>query len=84
MVSGTKFDDVDKETLDLVYQSNAKKILVINKIDLVKNKKNLFAFVEETFKKDDFFAIVPISAKNNIGIDLVAVSYTHLRAHETS
>jgi GTP-binding protein Era len=71
MVSGTKFDDVDKETLDLVYQSSAKKILVINKIDLVKNKKNLFAFVEETFKKDDFFAIIPISAKNNDGIDLV-------------
>ena len=71
MVSGTKFDDVDKETLDLVYQSSAKKILVINKIDLVKNKKNLFSFVEETFKKDDFFAIIPISAKNNDGIDLV-------------
>ena len=71
MVSGTKFDDVDQETLELVYQSSAKKILVINKIDLVKNKKTLFSFVEETFKKDDFFAIVPISAKNNIGIDLV-------------
>jgi GTP-binding protein Era len=71
MVSGTKFDDVDKETLDLVNQSSAKKLLVINKIDLVKNKKNLFTFVEETFNKDEFFAIVPISAKNNLGIDLV-------------
>ena len=28
MVSGTKFDDVDQETLELVYQSSAKKILV--------------------------------------------------------
>lgn len=57
MVSGTKFDDVDQETLELVYQSSAKKILVINKIDLVKNKKTLFSFVEETFKKDDFLPL---------------------------
>ena len=71
MVSGTKFDDIDKETLDLVKKSDAKKILVINKIDLVKNKKNLFTFVDENFNTDDFFAIVPISAKSNEGIDLV-------------
>ena len=71
MVSGTKFDDIDKESLKLANKSQAKKILVINKIDLVKNKKNLFSFVENTFNKDDFFSIVPISAKNNDGIDLV-------------
>ena len=71
MVSGTKFDDIDKESLKLANESQAKKILVINKIDLVKNKKNLFSFVENTFNKDDFFSIVPISAKNNDGIDLV-------------
>ena len=71
MVSGTKFDDIDKESLKLANKSQAKKILVINKIDLVKNKKDLFSFVENTFNKDDFFSIVPISAKNNDGIDLV-------------
>ena len=51
MVSGTKFDEIDKETLNLANQSSAKKILLINKIDLVKNKKNLFAFVEKTLTK---------------------------------
>ena len=71
MVSGTKFDAIDKESLDLANESHAKKILVINKIDLVKNKKELFSFVEKTFKKDDFYSIIPISAKNNDGIDLV-------------
>ena len=49
MVSGTKFDAIDKESLDLANESHAKKILVINKIDLVKNKKELFSFVEKTF-----------------------------------
>ena len=44
MVSGTKFDDIDKESLKLANESKAKKILVINKIDLVKNKKDLFSF----------------------------------------
>jgi len=71
MVSGTKFDAIDKESLDLANESHAKKILVINKIDLVKNKKELFSFVERTFNKDDFYSIIPISAKNNDGIDLV-------------
>ena len=71
MVSGTKFDDIDKESLKLANESQAKKNLVINKIDLVKNKKDLFSFVKNTFNKDDFFSIVPISAKNNDGIDLV-------------
>lgn len=71
MVSGTKFDDIDKESLNLANESQAKKILVINKIDLVKNKKDLFSFVKNTFNTDDFYSIVPISAKNNDGIDLV-------------
>ena len=71
MVSGTKFDAIDKDSLDLANESHAKKILVINKIDLVKNKKELFSFVEKTFNKDDFYSIIPISAKNNDGIDLV-------------
>tara|TARA_A100001388_G_scaffold116126_1_gene85640 strand:- start:1428 stop:2309 length:882 start_codon:yes stop_codon:yes gene_type:complete len=71
MISGTKFDAIDKESLDLANESHAKKILVINKIDLVKNKKELFSFVEKTFNKDDFYSIIPISAKNNDGIDLV-------------
>ncbi|MAK16988.1 MAG: GTPase Era [Gammaproteobacteria bacterium] len=71
MVSGTKFDDIDKESLKLANESQAKKILVINKIDLVKNKNDLFSFVKNTFNTDDFYSIVPISAKNNDGIDLV-------------
>ena len=71
MVSGTKFDEIDKESLKLIKESHAKKILVINKIDLVRNKQDLFSFVENTFNKDDFHSIVPISAKNNDGIDLV-------------
>ena len=71
MVSGTKFDDIDKESLKLANESQAKKILVINKIDLVRNKKDLFSFVKNTFNTNDFYSIVPISAKNNDGIDLV-------------
>ena len=71
MVSGTKFDEIDQETLDIANQSSAKKILLINKIDLVKNKKNLFAFVENNFEKKSFSTIIPISAKNNTGMDIV-------------
>ena len=71
MVSGTKFDSVDKETLELVKSSNAKKVLLINKIDLLENKNELFPFVENTFLKEGFNSIIPISSKKNEGLDIV-------------
>ena len=57
MVSGTKFDDVDQETLELVYQSSAKKILVINKIDLVKIKKPFFLLLKKLLRKMIFLPL---------------------------
>ena len=71
MVSGTKFDSVDKETLELVKSSNANKVLLINKIDLLENKNELFPFVEKTFLKEGFNSIIPISSKKNEGLDIV-------------
>ena len=46
MVSGTKFDQVDQDALNLIKNSTAKKILLINKIDLVADKSALFEFVK--------------------------------------
>ena len=71
MVSGTKFDDVDKETLEIVNSSKAKKVLLINKIDLLKSKNELFPFVEKVFLKEEFDSIIPISSKKCEGLDIV-------------
>ena len=46
MISGTKFDAIDKETLEIVNSSKAKKILLINKIDLLKIRMNYFRLLK--------------------------------------
>ena len=58
MVAGTKFDDIDQECFELMKTSDAKKILVINKIDLVKHKPDLYEFVTKYF--GDFSFCCPL------------------------
>ena len=71
MISGSKFDELDAETLNLIKKSNSKKILLINKIDLVKDKSELFEFVKHFEHKEIFDSIIPLSALKNDGIDIV-------------
>ena len=71
MVSGTKFDQVDQDALNLIKNSTAKKILLINKIDLVADKSALFEFVKNLEEKNLFESIIPISAEKELGFDIV-------------
>ncbi len=48
---------------------NRKTILAINKIDLVKNRDELFPFVEKVMSLYPYTAVVPISALRNYQID---------------
>ena len=48
-----------------------KKVLLINKIDLLKNKTELFEFVNSFKEKEIFDSIIPISALKKDGIDIV-------------
>ncbi|MDA0345629.1 MAG: GTPase Era [Proteobacteria bacterium] len=71
MVSGTKFDQVDQDALNLIKNSTAKKILLINKIDLVADKSVLFEFVRNLEEKNLFESIIPISSEKELGFDIV-------------
>ena len=71
VVAGTKFDRTDKKAFEILENVNSKKILVINKIDLVKNKKDLFPFTEKLNKEMQFDAIVPVSATKNDGVEIL-------------
>ena len=46
-------------------------ILVINKIDLLKNKEDLFGIIGAYSKLYDFDAVVPLSAKSGDGVDIL-------------
>ena len=78
MVAGTKFDDIDQECFELMKTSEAKKILVINKIDLVKHKPDLYEFVTKHFDDFSFDAVIPMCAEKSEGIEIVEQELNNL------
>ncbi len=46
-------------------------VLAINKIDLLKNKEELFEIITAYSKLYDFAAVVPLSARNGDGVDIL-------------
>lgn|ERR1035437_5525819 len=63
----------DRFVLDLVKQSDKAAILVLNKIDKMKDKKLLLPLIEFYSKEYDFAEIVPISALKGDAVDSLLV-----------
>lgn len=59
----------DKFVLDLVKQSGQKAILVLNKIDKVKEKNKLLPLIEHYSKEYEFAEIIPVSALKGEALD---------------
>ena len=59
----------DVTALQALEASNTPVILAINKVDRLKAKERLFAFIEEYQKKRAFDAVVPISATRGTNLD---------------
>jgi GTPase len=69
----------DRFVLDLVKESGKKSILVLNKIDKIKDKNELLPLMELYSKEYDFAEIVPVSALKGQAIDnLLTQIITHL------
>lgn len=63
----------DRFVLDLVKESGKKSVLVLNKIDKIKDKNLLLPLIELYSKEYDFAEIVPISALKGEAIDNLLV-----------
>ena len=61
----------DKFVLDLVKRSEKKAILVLNKIDKVKDKTALLPLIEEYSKEYEFAEIIPVSARKGEAIEIL-------------
>lgn len=73
----------DKFVLELIKESGKTAILVLNKIDKVKDKKNLLPLIEYYASECDFAEIVPISALKGEAIDnLLKQIVKHLPENE--
>jgi GTPase len=64
-----KLDPRDQFALDLVKHSKAKAFLILNKIDLIREKSKLLPMIEEYRKLYDFAEVVPVSALKRKGLD---------------
>ena len=64
-----EFDEKDATVLQALEASNVPVILAINKVDRLKAKERLFAFIEAYQKRGAFDAVVPISATRGTNLD---------------
>ena len=62
LIDRTKWQQEEDKILESLRNLNKPVVLVINKIDRLKEKSKLYAFIDEISKKFNFLAIIPISA----------------------
>src|SRR6201997_5186384 len=64
-----KLDPRDQFALDLVKQPRTKAFLLLNKVDLIREKAKLLPMIEQYSKLYDFSEVIPISALKRKGLD---------------
>jgi len=64
-----KFDPRDGFAMDLLKQAGARAFLVLNKVDLLRDKAKLLPVIEEYRKLYDFAEVFPVSALKRNGLD---------------
>lgn len=70
VVEARNFDERDKIVLDMIPQK-APVILVVNKIDHLADKNEVLPFIEQLSSERNFAAIVPVSAKQEVQLDVL-------------
>ena len=64
-----KFGEKDRQAVDVARKTSAPVILVLNKIDLVKDKALLLPLIEQHKQLFDFADYMPVSASRGTGLD---------------
>lgn len=71
LVDGTVWTPDDEMVLNKLKKSGLPVVLLINKVDNVKEKSELFPHLQALSDKMEFVDVVPVSAKNGKNIDVV-------------
>ncbi len=66
-----KINDQETDLLKSLNESKMPVILVLNKIDLLKNKNDLMAIIAELTNQLEFKAVIPVSVTEDNGVDIV-------------
>lgn len=70
VVEAGKWTPGDEQLVPLLPKS-AKVILVINKVDMLKNKADLLPFIAQVSQKFNYTAVVPLSAAKGLQLDVL-------------
>ncbi len=68
IIDSQRWQDEDEDILKLVKQVKVPTILVINKIDCIKDKSTLLPLIEMLQHKHSFEAIIPLSARTGVQV----------------
>lgn len=71
LVDGTVWTEDDEMVLNKLKKSELPVVLLINKVDNIKEKSELFPHLQVLSEKMDFVDVVPVSAKSGKNIDVV-------------
>ncbi len=66
VITALHWNDQDESVLQLLIQEKSNVILVINKVDMVRDRSRLLPFMDRLSQRHSFEHIIPISAKNGI------------------
>ena len=66
-----KINEQEIEMLESLNKSKIPVILVLNKIDKLSNKEEIAKLIYELTERYNFKSVIPISARNNDGVDIV-------------
>jgi GTP-binding protein Era len=69
VVEAMQWTEEDELVLTYISQTECPVILVINKIDLVKDKDSLLPYIENVSSKYNFSGVVPVAANKNIQLN---------------
>lgn len=82
LIEALRWDSEDDAVLKQLKQLEIPVILVINKIDFVKDKTELLPFIENLAKQFSFATIVPISAKTGLQVESLEHTLEKYLPHE--
>ncbi|MDX1901065.1 MAG: GTPase Era [Gammaproteobacteria bacterium] len=71
LVEAQRWQEEDELILRKISQANVPVILVVNKLDILKDKKHVLPVIDLLKEKYDFAAIIPLSAKNHDNLDVL-------------
>ncbi len=69
LIDRMRWTDEDEMVLKTIQNQRAPVVLVVNKVDFVKEKDELLPWLEEVSKKHNFEQIIPLSAKTGHNVD---------------